>query len=113
MNRNLKALAATALFGMVVAATPAFAAGNERIKAPNATAPTPDEQYNEPAGSMAAPTVSTFKDIDINADGFVTRDEVTTNAVLTQRFAALDKNSDGKLSQDECSTSNGKSGCYR
>lgn len=115
MNRHLKTYATTALFGLAIATAPAFA-DNERTKeavTPPETTMQQDE-LNAPVESAAAPTsASTFADLDINADGFVTRDEVSTNSVLTQRFAALDANSDGKLSQNECSDSSGKTGCYR
>jgi hypothetical protein len=42
-----------------------------------------------------------FKDLDSNADGFVSRDEGRDAEELNTRFSELDVNNDGKLSRDE------------
>jgi len=53
--------------------------------------------------SRAAPVSddSKFATMDANANGSLSKNEVTVNSELVTRFRALDKNSDGKLSRSE------------
>jgi len=44
---------------------------------------------------------SKFASMDANANGSLSKSEVTINSELVTRFQALDKNSDGKLSRRE------------
>jgi len=44
---------------------------------------------------------SKFSSLDANANGSLSKTEVTVNSELVTRFRALDKNSDGKLSRSE------------
>lgn len=44
---------------------------------------------------------SKFASMDANANGSLSKNEITVNSELVTRFRALDKNSDGKLSRSE------------
>jgi Ca2+-binding EF-hand superfamily protein len=52
--------------------------------------------WSNDAGSDAR-----FKELDRNADGFVSRDEGRDAEELNTRFSELDTNNDGKLSREE------------
>ena len=51
--------------------------------------------------SAADPGAGTFKALDLNNDGYLSRDEAHASGELSRRFTALDKNGDGKLSMPE------------
>lgn len=55
-----------------------------------------------PAASAAAPDVeATFKRLDGNGDGFLTRQELPANHALLPHFDMSDANRDGKLDLNE------------
>ncbi len=77
---------------VVLTATPAFA---QRTEPP--TAPTP------PTGTTTdtTPRTLSFTDLDVNADGKVSKDEAAADARLTSHFAQVDRDGDGQVSQTE------------
>lgn len=77
---------------VVLTATPAFA---QRTEPPTPTPP--------PTGSTTDTTPRTlmFADLDVNADGKVSKDEAAADARLTSHFAQVDRDGDGQLSQAE------------
>lgn len=46
----------------------------------------------------------TFTDLDVNADGKVSKDEAAADARLTSHFAQVDRDGDGQVSQTEFAT---------
>ena len=77
---------------VVLTATPAFA---QRTEPPTATPP--------PTGSTTDTTPKTlsFADLDVNADGKVSKDEAAADARLTSHFAQVDRDGDGQVSETE------------
>jgi len=47
------------------------------------------------------PGAATFKSLDTNGDGYISRDEAGESVELSRRFDALDRNRDGRLSPGE------------
>ncbi|MBU8976583.1 EF-hand domain-containing protein [Lysobacter sp. MMG2] len=76
----------------VLAASPALAQKTER--------PTPTPP---PTGSTTdtTPRALSFADLDVNADGKVSKDEAAADARLTSHFAQVDRDGDGQLSATE------------
>jgi hypothetical protein len=48
--------------------------------------------------SYADPGAATFKSLDVDGDGYISREEAAASSELTRRFGALDKDRDGRLS---------------
>lgn len=68
-------------------------------------APMPAEPMPEPAAPAATPAPvdsgKSFAEMDKNADGGITQDELDAAEMLHQHFSAADTDSDGKLSEAE------------
>lgn len=47
------------------------------------------------------PPAPLFLQLDVNHDGYITREEAKRSADITARFERLDTNHDGKISSDE------------
>ncbi|GAA5077901.1 EF-hand domain-containing protein [Lysobacter panacisoli] len=88
--RNTSTILAIALAGMAVA--PAFAQRTE----PPTTPPPPTYGTTD-----TTPKSFSFADLDVNADGKVSKDEAAADARLTSHFAQVDRDGDGQLSQTE------------
>lgn len=72
------------------------------------TTPTTDDGMQQPPQSTpqtAAPTAEpkqvTWADLDVNKDGSLSKEEVTTVPELSQVFDEADANGDGKLTAEE------------
>lgn len=80
---------------VVLTAMPVFA---QRTEPPTPTTP--------PTGSTTdtTPRMMTFTDLDVNADGKVSKDEAAADARLTSHFAQVDRDGDGQVSQTEFAT---------
>jgi hypothetical protein len=79
----------------------------DRDAAPAATtdAPAPVEPAPAPAPEPTPPPVAdsgmTFAEMDKNADGGITHDELADSEMLHQHFTTADTDGDGKLTQAE------------
>ena len=58
------------------------------------------------------PKPMTFADLDVNADGKVSKDEAAADARLTSHFAQVDRDGDGQLSQTEFAAGHGAAKQY-
>lgn len=56
------------------------------------------------------PKLMSFSDMDVNADGKVSKDEAAVDARLTSQFAKVDRDGDGQLSQTELAASQDRGG---
>jgi len=83
---------------LLLAAVPLAALAAEPYQSPTQSAN--DTMAADPpgAGKAEAPL---FKQLDVNHDGYVTKDEAQRSADITARFSQLDANHDGKISVDE------------
>ena len=89
MNRKLNTL-------LFLAALPAGAL------AAGPTAPSASMPADPPAPSIQkAGPAPLFTELDVNHDGYVTKEEAKRSADTTARFNALDANHDGKISAAE------------
>jgi len=54
-------------------------------------------------GDQAKPSQNdaAFDELDLNKDGYLTKEEVAGNPTVAQDFARLDKDGDGRISLDE------------
>lgn len=82
---------------VLVAALVAPAALAQRTEPP--TTPPPDRTMD------TAPKMMSFRDMDVNADGKVSKDEAAVDAKLTSQFAKTDRDGDGQLSETEYAAS--------
>ncbi|MDR0183089.1 hypothetical protein [Lysobacter arvi] len=79
---------------MAVAITsPALAQRTER---PTPTTPPPTGGTTD-----TTPRTLSFADLDVNADGKVSKDEAAADARLTSHFAQVDLDADGQVSETE------------
>ena len=82
------------------------------------TAPAALAQRTEPPTAPPPPTSTTdmapkamsFRDVDVNADGKVSKDEAAVDAKLTSQFAKADRDGDGQLSETEYAASQARGG---
>jgi len=105
MRANITYIAVAAAFALPVYAqsnTPAMPRG---AQSPAAGAPARAES---PPQDTAAGSSMTFRSLDTNKDGHVSRDEAKNSSELNRRFSELDKDGDGKLSAQELSGLDGK-----
>jgi hypothetical protein len=63
----------------------------------------PPEGARSPTDRTTDTGVGTFRSIDTNKDGYISRDEAKNSAELNRQFGQLDKDGDGKLSPQEMS----------
>ena len=85
----------TLLVSIALAAAFALPAIAQRTEQP--TPPSP------PTGSTTdtTPRSLSFGDLDVNADGKVSKDEAAADARLTSHFAQVDRDGDGQISETE------------
>ncbi|MDI9240630.1 EF-hand domain-containing protein [Lysobacter sp. LF1] len=100
--RNTPSIVMLALFGIAVSAS-AFA---QRTEPPTMAAP-PETRTTD-----TTPKPMTFADLDVNADGKVSKDEAMADAKLTSHFAQVDRDGDGQLSQTEFAAGHGAARQY-
>ena len=95
----LRTAALTLACGGLFAAGAAFAQSTEPAQA----TPPPTSSTPPPTGDSASSSTApkTFKDLDSNADGYVSKDEAVADAKLSKHFAKHDTDGDGKLSETE------------
>lgn len=89
--RNPSSIVMIALLG-ASAFAPALAQRTE----PPTTTPPPATRTTD-----TAPRALSFSDLDVNADGKVSKDEAGADARLTSHFAQVDRDGDGQLTQTE------------
>lgn len=77
----------------LVFASPALAQRTER---PTPTTPPPTGSTTD-----TTPRTLSFSDLDVNADGKVSKDEAAADARLTGHFAQVDRDGDGQVSEAE------------
>src|SRR5687768_14161075 len=77
----------------------AMAAGDAPAKT---SRPAPSADRN-PVDRTADTSAMTFKALDANKDGHISKDEAKNSSELNKQFAELDKDRDGKLSAQEMS----------
>lgn len=100
MRVNIICVAVAAAFAMPVYAQSSNPATPRGAQSPAAGAPARSES---PPRDTAAGSSMTFKSIDANKDGHVSRDEAKNSNELNRRFSELDRDGDGKLSAQELS----------
>ena len=88
MTSTFKALISSTV--LVLASATAF----------NAMAQTPPAQATPASGAHG----KSLKELDINKDKMISRDEAKGRPMLTKNFDAIDVNKDGQLSRDEIRT---------
>jgi|GEM_PF-2079088 len=74
----------------------AFPALAQRTEQPTPTTPPPTG-----ATTDTTPRTLSFSDLDVNADGKVSKDEAAADARLTSHFAQVDRDGDGQVSETE------------
>lgn len=76
-------------------------------------------QRTEPPTTTPPPTSGTtdttprslsFRDLDVNADGKVSKDEAAADAKLTSHFAQVDGDGDGQVSETEFAAGHDRTG---
>ena len=72
-----------------------FAAGAALAQDPHDAAKTDGTKAMAPTGDSA------FDQLDINQDGYLTKNEVMGDPGVAQNFSKIDKDGDGKISIDE------------
>ncbi len=82
---------------VVLAAFAAPAALAQRTEPP--ATPPPDRTTD------TAPKMMSFHDMDVNADGKVSKDEAAVDPRLTSQFTRADRDGDGQLSETEYAAS--------
>jgi len=87
----------SSVLAMALAAAFALPAIAQRTEHPTPTTPPP------PTGSPTETTPRTlgFAELDVNADGKVSKDEAAADARLTSHFAQVDRDGDGQISDAE------------
>lgn len=82
----------TTALAVALVMSPAFA---QRTEPPTPTTP--------PTGNTTdtTPRTLSFADLDVNADGKVSKDEAAADARLTSHFAQVDRDGDGQVSETE------------
>jgi hypothetical protein len=78
-----------------------FAASAADTPPASPTAPKASTSPSSPPPTTAGAASSSFKALDSNKDGFISRDEAKSSDALNKRFSQLDLDRDGKLSQTE------------
>lgn len=93
MRRRLISTLVLAVLALPVAG---MAAGDP----PTGSRPAPSPPRN-PVDKTPDTGMATFRSLDTNKDGYVSRDEARSSSELTARFAELDQDRDGSLSRQE------------
>jgi len=55
----------------------------------------------ESMGIPASGHYTSFRQLDANQDGYITRDEARDSPALIRRFSEMDRNGDGRISPEE------------
>src|SRR4030095_5065774 len=100
MQRNLTFIAVAATFALAAnayAQTSTSPSPSKGAQSPAAAA----DRADRPATDTPKGNGMTFRSLDSNKDGFVSRQEAAKSSELSKRFNELDKDRDGKLSMEE------------
>jgi hypothetical protein len=100
-SKKFPSMTSLVLFA-ALAAPPALAQRTE----PPTMPPPPDKTMD------TTPKAMSFSDMDVNADGKVSKDEAAADARLTSQFAKADRDGDGQLSETEYAASQGGASQY-
>ena len=92
-------LIATLVFAVLTIPVGALAAAGDPPSRPAPSHP------RNPVDRTPDTGAATFKSLDANRDGYVSRDEARNSSELTSRFNELDQDRDGRLSRQEVSGS--------
>lgn len=92
---NHPSMLASSLLMLALAAPAALAQRTEPPPSSPPSSSTPDH----------TPKRLSFGDMDVNADGKVSKDEAAVDARLTSQFAKADRDGDGQLSETEYAAS--------
>ena len=106
MRFKITCIAVAAAFALPVYAQMSGTPANP--KSPQSAAGAPPRAESPPRDTAVGSSM-TFKSLDANKDGFVSRDEAKNSNELNRRFSELDKDGDGKLSSQELSGPGGSS----
>ncbi len=99
MQVKLIHVAIAATFAMTVGAY--AQTGGAPAKGAQSPAGAPPDRTERPPTDTPAGNNFTFRSLDANKDGAVSRDEAKNSAELAKRFSELDRDGDGKLSPQE------------
>jgi len=63
----------------------------------------PHDPMKETGANQGVPSQgdASFDELDVNKDGYLTKNEVMGNPAVAQNFARIDKDGDGKISLEE------------
>lgn len=103
MQVKLIPIAIAATFAMTVGAYAQTSGNPAMSKGAQSPAGAPPDRTERPPVDTPASSNFTFRSLDTNKDGAVSRDEAKSSAELSKRFNEMDKDGDGKLSLQELS----------
>jgi hypothetical protein len=101
MRVKLIHVAIAATFAMTVGAYAQTGSAPAMSKEAQSPAGAPPDRTERPPTDTPAGNNFTFRSLDANKDGAISRDEAKNSAELAKRFNELDKDGDGKLSPQE------------
>jgi len=101
MQVKLRHVAIAATFAMTMGAYAQTGSAPAMSKGVQTPAGAPPDRTERPPVDTAAGNNFTFRSLDTNKDGVISRDEAKRSAELAKRFNEMDKDGDGKLSLQE------------
>jgi EF hand len=107
MQRNLTFIAVAATFALASNAYAQTSTSPSPSKGAQSPAAAAADRADRPATDTPKGNGMTFRSLDSNKDGFVSRQEAAKSSELSKRFNELDKDRDGKLSMEELGGADG------